>query len=151
MTAHRRRIFLKGAVTASMAAAMGGGLLARGLAAEWPRKAFTADNMADALKAIYGTNSINDSNAITITAPLETANGATVLVSISTTLPDVDSIALIVDDNPQPLAMRISFTGAEPYMRASVKVRKTSQIQGIVRSQGKLYRITQIVRMIEGE
>lgn len=151
MTASRRRIFLKGTVMAGMAAAAGGGLLARSLAAEWPKTAFNADNVADALKAIYGTNSTNDSNAITIKAPTETANGATVLVSVSTTLPDVDSIAIIVDGNPQPFVMRINLTGAEPYMSASVKVHKTSQIQGIVRSQGKLYRATQIVRVVEGE
>lgn len=136
---------------AGMAAAMGGSLLAPSVAAEWPRKAFNADNVADALKAIYGTNSTNDSNAIAIKAPTETANGATVLVSVSTTLPDVDSIAIIVDDNPQPFVMRISLTGAEPYMNASVKVHKTSQIQGIVRSQGKLYRTTQLVRLVQGE
>ncbi len=151
MTAARRRIFLKGTAMAGIAAAMGGGLLARGLAAEWPRKAFNADNVANALKAIYGTDSTNASNAITIKAPTETANGATVLVSVSTTLFDVDSIAIIVDNNPQPFVMRVSLSGAEPYVSASVKVHKTSRIQGIVRSQGKLYRAVQIVRVVQGE
>ena len=75
MTAPKRRIFLKGTLTAGIAAAMGGGLPARILAAEWPRNAFNTDNVADALKAIYGTSSTNDSNAITIKPPTETANG----------------------------------------------------------------------------
>ena len=134
MATSRRRIFLKGTLTAGIAAAIGSGLPARILAAEWPRNAFNVDNVADALEAIYGTSSTNDSNAITIKAPTETANGGTVLISVSTTLPDVESIAVIVDDNPQPFIIRMSFTGAEPYMSASVKVSKTSQIQGIVRS-----------------
>ncbi len=137
MATSRRRIFLKGTLTAGIAAAIGGGLPARILAAEWPRNAFNADNVADALKAIYGTSSTNDSNAITIKPPTETANGAAVLASVSTTLPDVDSIAIIVDDNPQPFVIRMSFTGTEPYMSASVKVSKASRIQGIVRLQGK--------------
>ena len=80
----------EGTLTAGIAAAMGGGLPARILAAEGPRNAFNADNVADALKAIYGTGSANDSNAIPIKPPTETANGATVLVSVSTILPDVD-------------------------------------------------------------
>jgi sulfur-oxidizing protein SoxY len=117
---------------------MGGGLPAPMLAAEWPRNAFNADNVADALKAIYGTSSTNDSNAITIKPPTETANGAAVLVSVSTTLPGVDSIAVIVDDNPQPFVVRMSFTGAEPYTSASVKVSKISRIQAIVPPQGKV-------------
>ncbi len=116
MTAPKRRILLKGTLTAGIAAAMGGGLPARILAAEWPRNAFNADNVANALKAIYGTSSTNASNAITIKPPTETANGAAILVSVSTTLPDVDSIAIIVDDNPQPFVIRMSFTGAEPYI-----------------------------------
>ncbi len=151
MAAPRRRTFLKRALTTGLAAALGGSLPAGILAAEWPGKAFNADNIADALNAIYGTNSTSGSNAITIKAPTETANGAVVLVSISTTLPDVDSIAIIVDDNPHPLTIRMSFRGAEPYMSASVRLSKTSRIQGIVRSQGKLYRTVQIVRVVEGE
>ena len=137
MATSRRRIFLKGTPTAGIAAAMGGGLPARILAAEWPRNAFNADNVANALKIIYGASSTNASNAITIKPPTETANGAAILVSVSTTLPDVDSIAIIVDDNPQPFVIRMSFTGAEPYMSTSVKVSKASRIQGIVRPQGK--------------
>lgn len=149
MAAPRRRIFLKRAL--GLAAALSGSLPTRILAAEWPRKAFNADNIADALKAIYGTSSISDSNAIAIRAPTDTANGAVVLVSISTTLPDVDSIAIIVDDNPHPFTIQMSLRGAEPYMSASVKLSKTSKIQGIVRSRGNLYRAVQVVRVVQGE
>ncbi len=77
----KRRIFLKGSLAAStIAVAAGAGLLAptRVLAAAWPEAAFTAKTEADALTAFFGTADAQQSDQVTMKAPLQAENGAVV-------------------------------------------------------------------------
>ncbi len=153
MTDTRRRTFLKGTLATSViAAAAASGLLrpARVLAAEWPKNAFAAKTPADALKALYGTDSASESNAITVKAPIQAENGAVVPISISSSLPDVESIAVIVEKNPQPFATRVTLTGADPFFSARIKMGETSNVQCVVRSGGKVYVTKKLIKVTVG-
>lgn len=100
--------------------------------------------------ALYGTNSATESNAIKLKAPIRAQNGAIVDISVSTSLPNVESIAIVVDKNPEPLVGRIKFTGAEPFIRARIKMNETSDVRCLVRSEDKVYMKKQLIKVMVG-
>jgi len=151
MTHTPRRSFLKGMLAAWVVAFTGGfGMLRRALAAEWPKDAFAARTIEDALKSLYGTSQMSASSSIKIKAPLQAENGAVVPVSMSTTLPNVQSIAILVDKNPSPLVAQLNLVGTDSYFAARIKMGATSDVYCVVKSGGKLYSAKQNVKVTVG-
>lgn len=150
VTNGKRRIFLKGTAASSLiTAAAASGLLrpTRVLAADWPKNAFAAKSAEAVIETLYGTSNAIQSDAIKVKAPVRAGNGAMVHISVSTTLSDVESIAIVVDKNPLPFVGRVSFTGAEPFISARIKVDETSAIRCLVRAGGKLYMRKQLIKV----
>lgn len=149
----KRRTFLKGTVASSaLAVAAGAGLLRSGqvLAAEWPAAAFGAKDVAAASKAAFGSEGA-DSKDIKIKAPLQAENGAVVPVKVETSLADVKSIAIMVAENPSPLATKVDFSGdAVGYYSTRVKMGKTSDILVYVNSGGKVLKASAMVKVTVG-
>ena len=153
MNSINRRTFLKGTLAGSVVAvAATAGLLTptRVLAAAWPAAAFEAKSIDDALKGLYGASSAGDSTAINIKAPLQAENGAVVPIAISTTLPGVESIAILVKENASPLVASVALAGAEGYFSARMKMGKTSDVKVVVKSGGKLHVATQQIKVTVG-
>ena len=106
MTTLNRRTFLKGSIAGGvLTVAASAGLLqpTQVLAAAWPKSAFDAKSMDDAISGLFGSSAAPANTGITIKAPLQAENGAVVPISISTTLPNVEAIAILVDKNATPL------------------------------------------------
>ena len=153
MTPITRRSFLQSTLAGSaLALAASAGLLhpTRVLAAAWPAGAFEAKSIDDVLKGLYGTRGAADSKAIAIKAPIQAENGAVVPITVSTTLPNVESIAILVVGNPQPLVASVNLTGAEGFFSARMKMGKTSDVKVIVKSGGKLHVATQQIKVTVG-
>ena len=93
-----RRVFLRGAAAAAALMALPRALLA------WPEKAFKANSRDDVMAALFGTTEASDSDAVVLSAPDIAENGRVVPVSVSSTLDGVESISIIVEENPSPLA-----------------------------------------------
>ena len=132
----RRRLLRGGTSFAMIAPWLGGGLLApsRVLAAEWNRPAFTARNVADALK-IYGAAGATESRDIAITAPEIAENGAKVEIEIASQIPATRSIAVFADKNPMPLCASLEFSGnAVPFCRIQLKLAESTRIRAVVRA-----------------
>jgi len=148
-----RRTFLKGTVAGSvLAVAASAGLLTptRVLAAAWPAAAFEAKSVDDALKGLYGNSAATDSKDIAIKAPIQAENGAVVPIAVSTTLPNVEAIAIMVTGNANPLVANVSLTGADGYFSARMKMGKTSDVKVVVKSGGKLHTATQQIKVTVG-
>ncbi len=92
-----RRLFLKRSLAAgTLGAALGAGLLSpQSVLAAWPKEAFKAKNVPDALKALTGSDTSSPSGDIKIKAPDIAENGAVVPITVSTDMADIDSIAII--------------------------------------------------------
>ena len=88
-----RRTFLQATMAAStIAVAASAGLLSpRTALAAWPKNAFTAQSMADAIKAIAGSSKAADSKDITVEAPDIAENGAVVPVTVTSGISVADS------------------------------------------------------------
>jgi sulfur-oxidizing protein SoxY len=154
VTTLNRRTFLKGTVAGGvLTVAAAAGLLkpTRVLAAAWPKNAFDAKSMNEALTGLFGSTATAASTAITIKAPLQAENGAVVPITVTTTLPDAESIAILVEKNATPLICSVSLmNGAEGFFSARMKMGKTSDVQVVVKSGGKLHTASQQIKVTVG-
>ena len=154
MTTLNRRTFLKGTLASGvLTVAASAGLLkpTQVLAAAWPKSAFDAKTMDAAISGLYGNASVAPNAAITIKAPLQAENGAVVPITVSTTLPNVESIAILVDKNATPLICNVALmNGAQGYFSARMKMGKTSDVKVIVKAGGKLHSASQQIKVTVG-
>lgn len=136
MSELRRKLLKGGSATVLLAPWIGTGLLLPGrvMAAEWNKTAFTARNIADALKGWGGANAV-DSRDIVINAPEIAENGAKVEIDITSQIPATRSIAVFADKNPMPLCAAIDFSAAAlPYCRVQLKLAETTRIRALVKA-----------------
>jgi len=149
----QRRSFLKGTLAGSaVAVAVGAGLLSpRTVLAAWPKAAFEAKNVEDAMNKLFGSANNTPSGDIKIKAPDIAENGAVVPVSISTSLDKVDSIAVIAEKNGTPLASNFKLgANAIPNVSTRIKMGKTSDVIAVVKANGKAYSARKNVKVTIG-
>ena len=114
-------------------------------------QAFNSENLATAIKLRYPDLSIVDSEQIKLKAPSIAENGSVVPVSIKTSLPEVKSISLFIEDNPLPLTATFIMSPLNvPDLSLRVRMGKTSKIHALVESGGKLHRVQQEVKVTIG-
>src|SRR3984957_518678 len=148
-----RRLILQGA---GMVALVGLGNLPFGLAPafaandKYPEDAFKAKSDADAIKALYGKTA-EPSDKVKMDAPEIAENGAVVPISVSSTLPDVTSISILVAENPNALAASYVIpAGTLPRVANRLKMAKTTTVIAVVEAGGKLYSTTKEVKVTVG-
>ena len=149
----QRRSFLKGTLAGSaVAVAVGAGLLSpRTVLAAWPKAAFEAKNVEDAMNKLFGSANNTPSGDIKIKAPDIAENGAVVPVSVSTSLGNVDSIAVIAEKNGTPLASNFKLgANAIPNVSTRIKMGKTSDVIAVVKANGKAYSARKNVKVTIG-
>lgn len=144
----RRRNFLKRALVVVGAAALPGWRHAH--AAEWPKDAFAAVSVPDALLSLYGSRKPIASKQITIRSPYAASDGRRVPFSVSTTLKRTKSISILVEKNPQPLSAYINLSGAVPYFSTDLKMVGSSDVLCIVEADGKLYSAKRRIKVTLG-
>src|SRR4051812_41389031 len=105
MSTRRETLQHSAAVAALLAAA---GLLPQAAHAS---PAFDAKTVGDALKAL-GAGAPVESKDVTLTAPDIAENGAVVPMGVSTTLPNVKQLLVLVEKNPAPLVARFEVSDA---------------------------------------
>ena len=80
------------------------------------RPGFEVEGLADVLKSLGATNAA-ESRDITITAPDIAENGAVVPVAVTSKIPNTQSISIVAEKNPFPLAATFDVAnGGEPYV-----------------------------------
>jgi sulfur-oxidizing protein SoxY len=149
-----RRLILKGALAGGLAGLGLGSFPFPAFAAadikDYPADAFKQKTEADALKALYG-RSAEASDKVNLDAPEIAENGAVVPIAITSTLPNVTGIAMLVLDNPFTLAAAYKIpAGSQPQVASRLKMAKTSKVVAVVESGGKLYTATKEVKVTVG-
>jgi sulfur-oxidizing protein SoxY len=147
---HRRRYFLAAAGGAGVLAATGLiGPRSAG-AATWNKQGFEAKAFGEAIKNLGAAN-MTDSKDIAITAPDIAENGAVVPVAITSKIPNTQSISILAEKNPFPLAATFDIAnGAEPYASVRIKMGQTSNVRAIVKADGKFYTTAKEVKVTVG-
>jgi sulfur-oxidizing protein SoxY len=146
-----RRLLLKAASSAGLISmAVATGLLKPGRAlAEWNSAAFLATKLDDALAGI-GASGATASLDVVVKAPDIAENGAVVPVEILTTLPNVESIAILAEKNPTPLIAEFTLTDFDGMLTNRIKMRETAKVRVIVKAGGKLYTAAKEVKVTIG-
>ncbi len=148
----RRRLIKQGLSAAVLTMLAGSGLLLpQRVLAHWPRDAFTAETVEDALRALMGEATPVEDESVFFTVgspPSYAVNGASVPVEIQTNLENVQRIAIIVDKNPSPLAMSIEPGAAlKPPFKTMIKIAEDSDVYAVVRAGDKLYQTSRFVEV----
>lgn len=152
-TSIKRRVFLKGtmAAGATSAAVMAGLLTPQAVIAAWNENAFSAESEKDAINSAMGNSSTTTSADITIKAPDIAENGAVVPVSVSTSIADVTSIALLVEKNGTPMSALFNLPkGTLADVSTRLKMGKTGDVIAVVKADGKLYSARKSVKVTIG-
>jgi sulfur-oxidizing protein SoxY len=124
-----------------MAALGAAGVLRPGelLAQDWNKAAFDMKGLQDAMKAL-GAQAPGSSEAIAIKAPEIAENGAVVPIAVESRLPNTESISLLIEKNPQPLAASFAIpAGTEGSVSTRVKMGQSSDVYALVKADGKFY------------
>lgn len=134
------------------------GMIALGAIAAWPRLLLAARpdavfELTDADKVIadlFG-QAPTDSDLVTMKIPDIAENGAVVPVTISTTLEDVESISIVVVNNPTPLAASFIMSPRMlPTVAVRIKMGESSEVRALVKAGGNLYSTTKEVKVTIG-
>jgi sulfur-oxidizing protein SoxY len=151
-----RRTILKGAVAGGLAGLTGLGLSSFPFPAyaadakEWPGDAFKQKGEAETLKALYGKTA-EASDKISLDVPEIAENGAVVPIAVSSSLPNVTGIAILVLNNPNVLAAAYKIpAGTEAQVSNRLKMAKTSKVVAVMESNGKLYSAAKEVKVTVG-
>jgi sulfur-oxidizing protein SoxY len=96
--------------------------------------------MDDTFKSL-GSGTPAPSKAITFTQTPDIAeNGAVVPVGISSAIPNTQSIAILIEKNPNVLTAVFDIPpGTEPSITTRVKMGQSSNIYALVKADGKYY------------
>ncbi len=149
MTRFNRRLFLRAASAFGVLCL--GGLLPRSARAAWPQAGFDARDVKQLMTALFQDAAASVSADIKVLAPDIAENGTVVPITIKTVLPKVESITLVAEGNPRPLAAVF-----RPDARATseigirVKLAKTQSVTAIVKSDGKLYKASKEINVSVG-
>ncbi|MGZ5037500.1 MAG: thiosulfate oxidation carrier protein SoxY [Usitatibacter sp.] len=149
-----RRTLLKGTGSgALLGLAIAAGLFKPGAswAQGWNKAAFEVKTLNDAVKAMGGAPPV-ESKDIVITSPDIAENGAVVPFTISSKIPNTESIAVLVEKNPNILAAKFDFPqGTDPWVNTRVKMGQTSNVFAVVKtSDGKFYYAPKEVKVTLG-
>jgi len=148
-----RRTFVRTAGSAGILAL----LLARGFltvgearADLWNKQAFDAESLEDALNAL-GDSPSTEGTGVTIVAPDIAENGAVVPVGVIATIKGIESIAILCEENPHPLAAIYEIpAGTHADVKTRVKMAQTSHVLVLVKAGGRIHMARKEIKVTRG-
>jgi sulfur-oxidizing protein SoxY len=143
---------LAGSACALSAATVTGFFFAgeRAWAANRNEAAFQAKAVAEALKILGASNPV-ESRDIIITAPDIAENGAVVPVAVTSKIPNTESIAILAEKNPFPLAASFDIAPSmDAYVSTRLKMGQTTDVRAIVKAGGKYFTAAKEVKVTVG-
>lgn len=122
----------------------------RTFAAAWHKSGFESKSANDAIKAM-GIPNPSPSKDILITAADIAEDGSQVPITVSSRIPNTQSMMIIVDKNPFPLNSIYEFSsGVEAYVSTEMKVAQSSNVQVIVKADGRYFTAVKEIKITIG-
>ena len=116
-----------------------------------PQSAFESESVDDALSKLYGSQAVTESDRIRIKAPDIAENGAVVPITVKFDIPAAESVSIIAEHNPAPLAASFDLSGSSGGLVSTrIKMGKTSPVHAVVKAGDKLYRASKEVKVTIG-
>ena len=152
MQRRRRELLKAGGGAGVLALAGAAGLIRPGdaLAQQWNKAAFETKTVADTLKALGGSGSTESADVL-ITAPDIAENGAVVPLAVESKLAKTQSIALLIEKNPNTLSADFDIPpGTDPFVSTRVKMAETSNVYALVEADGKYFHAVKEIKVTLG-
>jgi sulfur-oxidizing protein SoxY len=110
---------------------------------------YAATSLAELFGALGGTP--GPSPLIRLETPEVADNGAVVPITVSSALPGTREILLLVDVNPQPLALRFAVpAGTEPFVATRIRMAGSGTVYAAVQADDGFYAAARAVKVIAG-
>ena len=151
---HNRRHF----ITQSLTLLSGALVFASGLftpllvKAAWKSGDFSAGNLQHAMQQVFGEQTFNPSDKIKLKLPRIAENGKVVPITITSSLENIDTVAIFVEKNPVPhiASFKLSDISTND-ISARMKMAETSDVIVIVKTTDNHYYSTrQMVKVTIG-
>lgn len=114
-----------------------------------PGRAATAFEIA--LASELNTSKPIDSERLHLEAPQIAEDGAIVPISLSTDLPDIGELVILVEKNPTPLAARFRISkSAKPNLSLRIKMNETCDVVVLAKSPGGVFITRANVKVLVG-
>jgi sulfur-oxidizing protein SoxY len=112
--------------------------------------AFAANTFVESIDALGGVPV--SSSLITIDAPSIAENGASVPISVSSTLPGAREILLLVDSNPRPVTAWLTIpSGTTPFVSTRIRMAGNGTVHVVIcTDDGRLYAATRAIEVTVG-
>jgi sulfur-oxidizing protein SoxY len=131
----RRELVKAGSGAAVLKLALAGGLLPGQVLAQgaWNKEAFDAHTLAECAKALGGSMP-TESKDVVLQAPEVAENGNEVRMALSSTIPGVTQIALLIEKNPNILAAVFEVPpGTDANFSTNVRMLRSSKVYALAR------------------
>ena len=153
MVKSRREVLKSGGGMTLLALLVAAGWLKPGSAAAqgWNKSAFEAKSMDEAMKAFGGGAPAQSKDVVFVSTPDIAENGAVVPISITSSIPKTESIAILIEKNPNMLAGSFEIPpGTEPAISTRVKMGQTSNVYALVKADGKYFVASKEIKVTLG-
>jgi len=142
MNTKRRDVLRTGSGITLMTLVAAAGWLRPGeaLAADWNKAAFETNSMDATMKALGGSAPAQSKDITFFQTPDIAENGALVPVGVTSAIPKTESIAILVEKNPNMLAAVFDIPpGTDPSLSTRIKLGQSSNVFAVVKADGKYY------------
>jgi len=117
----------------------------------WNKVAFETKTMDETTKALGGGTATQSKDVTFFSTPDIAENGAVVPIGVPSTIPKTESIAILVEKNPNMLAAVFDIpAGTDPSLSTRVKMGQTSNVYALVKADGKFYVASKEIKVTLG-
>jgi sulfur-oxidizing protein SoxY len=153
MNAKRRQVLKTGGGVTLLALLAAAGWLKPDVAAaaDWNKAAFDTKSMDETMKALGGSAPVTSKDITFFSTPDIAENGAVVPIGITSAVPKTESIAILVEKNPNMLAAVFDLPpGTDPSLSTRIKMGQTSNVYALVKADGKYYVASKEIKVTLG-
>ncbi|HVJ75709.1 MAG TPA: thiosulfate oxidation carrier protein SoxY [Casimicrobiaceae bacterium] len=155
MDARRRDVLKTGGGVSLLALVAAAGWLrpgdANAQAAAWNKAAFETHSLDETMKALGGGAPAQSKDIAFVSTPDIAENGAVVPIGVTSSIPKTESIAILIEKNPNMLAAVFDVpVGTEPAITTRVKMGQSSNVYALVKADGKYYVASKEIKVTLG-
>jgi sulfur-oxidizing protein SoxY len=117
----------------------------------WNAAAFDTKSMDATMKALGGGSPVPSKDITFVQTPDIAENGAVVPIGVASAIPKTESIAILIEKNPNMLAASFDIPpGTDPSITTRVKMGQSSNVFALVKADGKYYVASKEIKVTLG-
>ena len=117
----------------------------------WNKSAFDTHSLDETMKALGGNAPLPSNDITFFSTPDIAENGAVVPIGIRSSVPKTESIAILIEKNPNMLAAVFDIPpGTDPSLSTRIKMGQTSDVYALVKADGKYYVASKEIKVTLG-